>query len=104
MSVMETVNRGWLKRMAAQGRLEMVASYHYDEMSGTSRSQGVSIPVVYPRPERWEDRQEGIIYLGDWDLKTKSGRAWRNQDGTITLVVHSNCDYTFRVKEKGDRS
>jgi hypothetical protein len=97
MSIMETVNRGWLKRMAAKGRLEMVASYHFDDMMGESRSRD-RLPVVYPRPVDWHDRREGTVYLSDFEFTTKSGRAWRNEDGTVTLVVHSNSDYTFRVK------
>jgi hypothetical protein len=96
----ETFNRGQLKRLAAAGRLEIVESYNFDDMHGVSRTGSETIiPVMYPKPDDWRDRKEGTCYLSDWEFKTKSGCAWRNPNGTITLVIHSNHNLTFRVKQ-----
>ncbi len=94
------INRGTLRRMAAQGRLEMVESYHFDDMMGTSATKNATIPVIYPRPQDWHDRKEGILYLDNFDFTTKSGCCYESPNGTVTLIVHSNCNYTFRIKEK----
>ena len=54
----------------------MVECYRFDDMLGEFRSgKELVIPVVYPRPERWQDRPEGTLYLIDFDFKTKSRAA-----------------------------
>lgn len=93
-----TINRGWLRRQAEQGKLTLVGSYYFDDMYGVSDREPVSMPVEM-QPADWHDRKEGICYMMPIDFKTKSGCAWKNPNGTVTLIVHSNCNYTFKIKE-----
>jgi hypothetical protein len=95
----QTFNRGKLKRLAAAGLLEMVGSYSFDDMVGEERTGSEKIiPVVYPRPLDWKDRHEGTVYLDDHDFSSASGLCWKNPNGTIHLKIHSNLNYTFRIK------
>lgn len=91
---MKTVNRGYLKRMVERGELEVVGSYSFDDMYGASR--GGQMPVEID-PGDWQKRKEGTVYLRP-DYFTSYGRAWENPNGTITLIVHSNLNYTFKRK------
>lgn len=90
-----TIRRDSLLRKAKAGKLILVDSYHYDDMSGESRGNK-EMPVAI-RPDKFEDRKEGVAYLFESDFKTKSGGASLNKDGTIALTVHSNCHYTLRI-------
>jgi hypothetical protein len=92
---MKTFNRGRLRRLAQQGKLELVESYHFDDTLGESRTDR-TMPVAL-RPADSKDRKEGVCYLFESDFTAGCGRAWLNQDGTITLYVHSNCNYTLRM-------
>jgi hypothetical protein len=89
-----TVNRGWLKRQAEAGKLVMLESYHYDETHGEDRTHK-ELPVRVSQGAG--DWLPGFCTLYPHDFKSKSGAAWRNPDGTITLHVHSNCHYTFKA-------
>ncbi len=94
------MNRGTLKKLAKEGRLEMVAGYHFDDMYGETRTC-TRMPVRYsPETETWRDRKDGIVNLREFDFATKSGGCWENPNGTITLYVHSNCNYTFAIMEE----
>ena len=90
------MNRGTLKKLAEQGKLVMVGAYHFDDLTGEKRICK-ELPVRVRQPgEDWHDWPEGICHLWAHDFKSKSGGAWENPNGTITLIVHSNCNYTFR--------
>jgi len=95
---MKTIRRDRLRRLCAQGRLEVVGSYHFDDMAGESRDSAKGMPAAI-RPADWHDRKDGVCYLFEHDFTSSAGRAWENPDGTITLYVHSNSNYTLRIKE-----
>jgi hypothetical protein len=44
-----------------------------------------------------ENREEGIAYVYASDFGGH-GRAYQGESGLVTLYVHSNCNYTFRIK------
>ena len=90
----KTLRRDALLRKAKAGKLVLVDSYHFDDMMGESRSNK-EMPVAI-RPEKFEDRKEGVAYLFEQDFKTKSGAAYLCDNGTISLHVHSNCHFTLR--------
>jgi hypothetical protein len=46
------------------------------------------------KPADWRDRQEGVCYMTGHDFTSNSGCAWMNPNGTITLIVHGNTNYT----------
>ena len=94
---MSAMRRDTLRRLVEAGRVELVSSYHFDDMSGTSGHSGQAIPCAIA-PEDWRDRKEGICYLRASEFEGNCGRVWRNPNGTLTLYVHSNCNYDLRVK------
>lgn len=95
---MKTFNRGKLKKLAEAGRLVVAENYHFDDMYGESRDTAKEMPVAIA-PENRTERKEGICYLFPSDFKSSSGCAYESGPGLVTLIVHSNCDYTFRIKE-----
>ena len=97
------MRRDRLKRLVEAGRIEMVESYHFDDMMGTEQHQGQAIPVAM-RPAEVRDRKEGICYLFASDFTSQSGSAYQEDNGTITLYVHSNCNYTLRIKPEERKS
>ena len=92
---MQTVNRGWLKRQVAAGKMEAANDHSYDEMTG-QKDGGDWFPAVLKA--QGEPSKPGQISFTDWEFRTKSGTAYRNSDGTITLIIHSNQSYKLRVK------
>lgn len=94
---MTTFNRGKLRKLVDAGKVVMIGSYHYDDMTGVMRTRG-EIPVAM-KPSDWRDRKEGVCYLTDWDFKTKSGCAYRSEDRPelVTLIVHGNSNYDLRI-------
>jgi len=93
---MKTFRRDKLRRLVEQGKIETVATYHFDDMYGESRGHQ-SMPCAI-MPKDWHDRKEGICYMFDHDFTSGSGRAWLNPNGTVTLIVHSNSNYDLRIK------
>ena len=113
---MQTVNRGWLKKQIANGKVEakcryaMTDDYRFDNANEFGKTDWMQARFYYPvfgkvtlqngititRCEK-DDRKEGQANFSESDLKTKSGAAYRNDDGTITLRIHSNEVWTLRV-------
>jgi hypothetical protein len=95
---MKTINRGWLRRQVAAGKVVAVSAYHFDDMMGASRGLPAPTPVkLHADFPDWHDRCEGTIYLYDSDFTAKSGRAYDTGNGVIHLTVHSNCNYDLRL-------
>ena len=94
MSISKTVNRAALLKLAVAERLVALESYHFDDMTGTSRFKG-SKPVRIIAPG--QDVPEGIFRVFAFDFKSKSGGAWLNSNGSVTLDVHGNCNYTLGI-------
>lgn len=92
-----TVRRDKLWRLCEAGRLELTGSYHFDDQHGGERTAGVAMPVM-PDPGDFRLRKEGVAYLRKSEFDGGAGRAWKNPDGTVTLYVHSNSNYTLRIK------
>lgn len=95
----KTVRRDALKRLAEAGRLVLADSYHFDDQHGESRGNEPMPVAIKPADDK--DRKSGTCYLFKHDFESSSGRAYENPNGTITLIVHSNSNYTFRVLPKG---
>lgn len=96
MTTRKTFNRGQLFKLVKAGRVYLTESYSFDDMYGSERQQGIRKPVAI-RPEDMKDRKEGIAYLFESDFSTKSGCAWKNANGTVTLIIHSNCNVTLAI-------
>ncbi len=92
----KTFRRDKLRRLIEAGKVVAVGSYHFDDMTGEARSQGISTPVAM-KPADWRDRKEGVFYVSPWDFDSKSGSCWQSENGVITLYVHSNSHYDFRL-------
>lgn len=93
---MKTIRRDMLRKLVEAGQVQVVETYHYDDMSGSERTEKVMECGIMP--EDRNQRKEGICYLFPSDFKTGSGACWQNEDGTIHLHVHGNSSYTFRLK------
>lgn len=100
-----TFRRDRLLRLLKAGKLEMVESYHYDDMTGSEHCKDARPCALAPVDERdaegrivkFGERKQGVAYLRA-DEFDGHGRAYA-RGGLITLHVHSNCNYTFRIKE-----
>lgn len=95
---MKTVRRDFLWRACKLGRLVLVAGYTFDDQYGAERT-AEEMPCL-PNPESVHDRRAGIAYFSTHDFKSGSGCAWENENGTYTLHVHSNANYTFKIVEE----
>lgn len=84
-------------RLAMAGKLVMVGSYHYDEMSGQEISKK-EIPVRFSTG--YGDFVEGQCNLREHDFTSHSGYATVSNDGfTAHLGVHSNCHFDLRMAD-----
>lgn len=92
---MNTFRRDKLRRLVEAGKVTTVSTYSFDDMYGESRSNK-PMPVKLVPADRKEMR-DGTVYLFPSDFTSKSGAAWLNEDGTVTLYVHSNSNYTLRI-------
>jgi len=94
----KTIRRDKVMRLARARKLVAIGSRSFDDQHGESR-------LMHERPvnlvEGGIGRKEGYVNLEPWDFKTKSGAAYEHPDGTITLHVHSNLNYTLRVVRAG---
>jgi hypothetical protein len=95
MGTTKTFRRDKLLRLARAGKLVMISSYHFDDMFGASGTKK-ELPVKILEMD--ENREEGIAYVYASDFGGH-GRAYQGESGLVTLYVHSNCNYTFRIKE-----
>ena len=89
-----TVNRGWLKRQVEAGRVEARILNDY-------RSYADSLSKTDWMPARikrgYNNSIPGQMNLWEHDFKTRVGRALKEDDGTITLIVHGNLSYSLRL-------
>jgi hypothetical protein len=94
---MKTFRRDKLRRLVEAGRVVTVATYHFDDMTGESRTHRPMKVAMLPADFR--ERQQGICYMFKHDFTAKSGCCYvRNEaDGIITLIVHSNSKYDLRI-------
>lgn len=95
---MKTIRRDLLLRLARAGKLVLVGSYSFDDQHGSD--------VIQPgaaRPGDAEPAARGLVPTGGHVLG--AGQRVRGQarprvgehNGTVTLYVHSNSNYDFRV-------
>ena|SRR5688572_12773874 len=95
-NTIKTYRRDKLLRQIRKGQIVCVESYSFDDMYGTSRSKEER-PVKIVEPG--DIRPEGTVCLYASDFES-SGRAYQYvESGLIVLHVHSNLNFTFRVKE-----
>jgi hypothetical protein len=92
----KTFRRDRLRRLVEAGKVTAIHTYHFDDMYGESRTHG-AMPVRM-RPADWKDMKQGVVYMFPSDFTSKSGGCVINTDSTITLYVHSNSNYDFRVE------
>lgn len=90
----KTVNRAYLRRLIERGRIEMVGSYHFDDMAGESRFKDEPLPVFIGE---YGQSKDGYCMLFASDLTSSGGSARLGDNGNIHLRVHSNCSYDFRL-------
>jgi len=81
-------------KQVQRGNVVKVASYHFDDQDGQEITKS-EMPCRILTDH--SDFKEGYCNLYPSDFDSGSGRAWLNEDGTITLIVHSNCNYDLKL-------
>lgn len=109
----KTVNRGWLRRMVEKEKMEGRCTIHLtdDYLADVESDFGrMTWKPARIRVPKWREVGAGIWIVADDDIKPgclnldanafqgDAGAAWREPDGVITLCVHSNLYYEFRLK------
>ena len=96
----KTVNRGWLKKQVLAGKVEAICAYNMtdDYKFDAANNCGRTTTFVPCRIRNGSDFVEGVMNFYERDFSTKTGAAWRNENGTISLVVHSNRSYDMKIK------
>lgn len=99
---MKTVNRGWLRRQIAAGKVEARCNYRYTDDYAFDNATGFGQTGWMPAriSTGYGDFVEGVMNFTEFDLKSSSGRAyWKDDTQTeIRLIVHSNESHTLRIK------
>lgn len=90
---MAAVRRDKLMRLAAAGRLLAVESYRFDDLYGESRANNERPVHLMAHGTDWKDNHYNVRA----DDFRGHGRAYQNENGTITLYIHSNHNVTFRI-------
>ncbi len=90
--------RDKLRRLIEAGKVETVSTYSFDDMHGASRGDK-TMPVAID-PGDWRARQAGICYVSPYKFTTKSGCCYVRDpaNNIVTLIVHGNSNYEFRIK------
>jgi len=91
---MKTLKRNILRKMIERGELVAVDSYHFEDVLGESRGSATGKPVRIATSGT--DCKNGFCNIFASSLTSRCGSAWINEDGTITLYVHSNCSFDFK--------
>ncbi len=98
---LKTIRRDVLKRLVENDKVEAKCNYRYtddyigDNADNFGKSDYMPCRIIKDNSEF----KEGYMNLRDFDFKTKSGMAYKDDNGEIRLIVHSNLSYTLRVKE-----
>lgn len=93
----KTFRRDRLVRLVEAGKVTLASSYRFDDMDGATRTQETTPVPVAISPADWQDRKQGVCYVRR-DEFMSYGRAILNDNGTVTLYVHSNSNYTFNIQ------
>ena len=98
---LKTVRRDWLLRKINAGLVEGKCNYRYSDDyawdAQTNFGKTDRLPVVVHNTGRTFDSCK--LNLLSCYFGFSSGRAWRNEDGSITFVPLSGTSYTLWVKE-----
>ena len=113
---MKTIKRNWLKKQIELGKVEAKCNYHmtddyaFDNAYGFGKTDWMKARISRPTWKEVElyngnkktivdnhDFIDGQMNFKDYDFEGKPGRAWGNENGTITLYVHSNLSYELRM-------
>ena len=104
-NVSKTVNRGWLKKQIAAGKMlikcdyKMTDDYAFDAATNFGKTGWK--PARYA-PNKYSQEckyAEDVIFVDDFDLKSKSGCAYQREGGEIALIVYNGYSLTLKSKE-----
>ena len=100
MNILKIANRGHLKRLIKKGMIEVRCDHHFTDDYAFDKAYNYG-------KTGWMDAVlcdtmqniDGKIVFTDWDLKTKSGALWTNDNKIYNLSIHSNLTYSVRIKD-----
>lgn len=96
----KTMRRDYLLRKVQRGELEgrctqsLTDDYAWDAATNFGKTDWLPINVI----ENVKDRKEGHLNIFSLEFRGSCGRAYRNDDGTITLYFPGTY-YEMREKE-----
>lgn len=97
---MQKVRRDVLKKKVEAGLMEAKCEYHMtdDYLLDNANGFGKTGWIPARLQQNFDDFVTDQMNLKAHDFKSKVGTAYKNSDGTITFIVHSNLAYTLREK------
>lgn len=100
MARIKTCNRGWLRRRVQAGVVEAKCDFRFSD--DYAYDNAIKFGKTDWLPARFStgygDFIEGQMNLHSDDFTCKCGRAWWNEDSTITLYKGYE-SYTLRIRE-----
>ena len=90
--ISKTVNRGWLKKQIEKGNVEIKCDMILTD------DYAFDAAYKYQKEESW--RKALAADFKEQDFKYKSGRAYWNENGTISWTMLCNHYYTVRLINK----
>ncbi len=76
--------------------MRLTDDYAHDNATKFGKTDWLPCQIITSEDER----DQAKINLYPFDFTTQSGRAYRNDDGTFELTVHTGTYYAFRLKKQ----
>jgi hypothetical protein len=93
-----TVNRGQLLKLIAAGGIQAKCNFRFTDDyrfdNASNFGQTAWLPACIIADGEAHDFKK--VKFSPWSFRTKSGMAWLNRDGTVTLKVHGNESWELR--------
>lgn len=99
VNVKGSFNRGGLKKLLSAGLIEAKCDYVYTDDYAFDAAYNFQKTDWMPAGFSEDHGQGKTANFSSWDLSTRSGCAWVNNDGTATLLIHRNESWTLRFKQ-----
>ena len=119
MTATKTIKRNWLKKQIEAGNMEakcnyvLTDDYAFDNAYNFRKTEWLPARISHPTYREIalqngsvitqrddEDYKEGALNFKDYDFTFSTGRAYRNDDGTISFYPLSGESYTLREVTK----
>lgn len=103
-TVTKTVNRGWLKKQIIKGNVEakcnhkLTDDYAFDNATGFGATDWAPCKFVENKHQGDNRFEQHATLIDTFDIATKGGCAYQEENGYIHLIVYSGYSFTLRIK------